>query len=399
VKATITRVRPEIGVEQRRARLALRHHLAPSALATDAVQAARDLVALHGTDPASVFLAAWARTRTADAGGLERALYEERSLLRILGMRRTMFVVPAELAPVVQAACTRAIANQERRKLVQIFDQAGVAENSASWLEEVEEATLRALAARGQATGAELSADEPRLRQQILLSAGKRYEALVNVTTRVLFLLGADGRIIRGRPRGSWISSQYAWSPIEFWLEGGLAELDTETARTELVRRWLGAFGPGTAADIRWWTGWTAAELRRALANLATAEVGLDGETGLVLADDQDPLPVPDPWAALLPALDPTVMGWAGRSWFLGPHGPALFDRSGNPGPTVWWEGHIVGGWAQRRDGEIAFRLLEDVGTDALRAIEEVAEELRGWLGKLRVTPRFRTPLERELVG
>jgi hypothetical protein len=392
-------VRPEIGVEQRRARLALRHHLAPSALARDAVQAARDMVALHGTDPASVFLAAWARTAAVDAGGLDRALYEERSLLRILGMRRTMFVVPAELAPVVQAACTRAIASQERRKLVQIFDQAGVAENSASWLEEVEEATLRALAARGQATGAELSADEPRLRQQILLSAGKRYEALVNVTTRVLFLLAADGRIIRGRPRGSWISSQYAWSPIESWLEGGLADLDTEAARTELVRRWLGAFGPGTAADIRWWTGWTAAELRRALANVATAEVGLEGETGLVLAEDLDPLPVPDPWAALLPALDPTVMGWAGRSWFLGMHGPALFDRSGNPGPTVWWEGRIVGGWAQRKDGEIAFRLLEDVGTDALRAIEEVAEELRGWLGKLRVTPRFRTPLERELVG
>jgi hypothetical protein len=58
-----------------------------------------------------------------------------------------------------------------------------------------------------------------------------------------------------------------------------------------------------------------------------------------------------------------------------------------------------VGGWAQRKDGEIAFRLLEDVGADAIRAIETVAEELRDWLGKLRVTPRFRTPLERELAG
>jgi len=92
-------------------------------------------------------------------------------------------------------------------------------------------------------------------------------------------------------------------------------------------------------------------------------------------------------------------MGWTERGWFLGDHAGALFDRSGNAGPTVWWDGRIVGGWAQRKDGEIAFRLLEDVGADALRAVEAQAETLATWLGKVRVTPRFRTPLERELVA
>jgi len=92
-------------------------------------------------------------------------------------------------------------------------------------------------------------------------------------------------------------------------------------------------------------------------------------------------------------------MGWTQREWFLGDHSSALFDRSGNAGPTVWWDGRIVGGWAQRKDGEIAFRLLEDVGADALRAVEAQAERLATWLGKVRVTPRFRTPLERELVA
>jgi hypothetical protein len=90
-------------------------------------------------------------------------------------------------------------------------------------------------------------------------------------------------------------------------------------------------------------------------------------------------------------------MGWSERAWYLGEHGPALFDRSGNPGPTVWWNGRIVGGWAQRRDGEIAYRLLEDVGAEALAAVEAEAERLGRWIGPVRVTPRFRTPLEREL--
>jgi hypothetical protein len=63
----------------------------------------------------------------------------------------------------------------------------------------------------------------------------------------------------------------------------------------------------------------------------------------------------------------------------------------------VWWNGHIVGGWTQRRDGEIAFRLLEDVGAEALTAVEAEAERLGRWIGPIRVTPRFRTPVEREL--
>ena len=126
-------------------------------------------------------------------------------------------------------------------------------------------------------------------------------------------------------------------------------------------------------------------------------EVDLDGTPGVVLADDEEPEPGTEPWAALLPALDPTPMGWRERGWFLGGHGAALFDRSGNIGPTVWWDGGIVGGWAQRPGGEVVFRLLEDPGAEAVAAVTAEAARLQDWLGPVRVTPRFRTPLEREL--
>jgi hypothetical protein len=386
-----------VGVAERRARLALRHHLAPAARAAGVVEVARDLVGLHATDPASVFLAAAARMRAPEVAAVEHALYEDRLLLRMLGMRRTMFVVPVELAPVVHAACTQAIAVAQRRLTVQLLDQAGVAEDPARWLEEVEAATLEALEARGGATAAELTAAEPRLRQRLLLAEGKRYASMPNVTARVLLQLAADGRIVRGRPRGSWISSQYRWSPIGSWLPGGMAAWSTEAAQAELVRGWLAGFGPGTAADLRWWTGLTAGQVKRALAAAGAAEVDLDGTPGLVLADDLEPPPPAEPWVALLPALDPTVMGWSGREWYLGEHGPTLFDRNGNAGPTVWWDGRIVGGWAQRRDGEVAVRLLEDVGAEGAAAVEAAAGRLQAWLGTVRVTPRFRTPLEREL--
>jgi hypothetical protein len=386
-----------IGVEERRARLARRHHLAAGSGAGSPAEAASSMVGLHGTDPSSVYLAAGARMPAAEPATIERALYEDRELVRILGMRRTMFVVPLDLAPVVQAACTRAIAVQERRRTVQLLTQCGVADDPAAWLADLEEATAKVLATHGQGTAAELSVHEPRLRTQLFLAEGKSYAASQSVSTRVLAQLAAEGRIIRGRPRGSWTSSQYRWTPIEAWLEEGMDDLPTGTARVELVRRWLAAFGPGTAADVKWWTGWTAGEVKRAVEKLGAIEVDLDGATGLVLPDDLEPVPAAAPWVALLPALDPTVMGWAGREWYLGEHGGALFDRNGNAGPTIWWDGRVVGGWAHRKDGEVAYRLLEDVGAEAARAVAAGAERLRTWIGDVRITPRFRTPLERDL--
>jgi hypothetical protein len=390
-----------VTVAERRARLALRHRLAPSARSDSPVEIAGAVVGLHGTDPASVHLATLARMRAGAIPDVERELYDNRSLVRLLGMRRTMFVAPVDLAAVVQASCGPALAANQRRRYTQLIAQGGVAGDVDSWLREVEEGTLRALVARGEATGAELARDEPRLRTSIVINEGKAYGGKANITTWVLVLMAVEGRIVRARPKGSWISSQYRWAPLDKWISGGLADWPTADAQVELLRRWLSSYGPGTVADLRWWTGWTAGEVKKALAPLNPVEVDLeDGGTGLLLPDDIEPAGgQPEPWAALLPALDPTAMGWSQRDWYLGPHKAALFDRSGNVGPTVWWNGRIVGGWAQRRDGAIGYRLLEDVGADGVAAVEAEVARASGWFGGVVVTPRFRTPLERELAA
>ena len=237
------------------------------------------------------------------------------------------------------------------------------------------------------------------LAKKIRLGVGTRFETTQTAAARVLPQLAMEGKVMRGRPRGAWTNPQYRWVPTAAWLGEPVAEVDPERARAELLSRWLAAFGPATEADVRWWTGWTARESRAALAAVPHATVELGGAEGFVLADDLERTEVSEPSAVLLPTLDPTTMGWKERDWYLGPHGSVLFDSNGNAGPTVWWDGRIVGGWAQRSDGEVVFKLLEDIGADGLRAIEREAKELAAWFGEARIRPGFLPPFQRALAA
>ncbi len=389
---------------ERRRRLVARHHLERPA--TTVEQVAGDLVGLHSSDPASVVLSLRARVDPFAVRDLEDALYERRSLLRMLAMRRTMFVVPLDLAAVMEASCTQALVAGERRKLVQMLDEAGVTDDVESWIDRVRGETLAALAAADVPLPASaLTKLVPDLARQLRIAVGKKYEGTVGVSTRMLFLLSTQGDIVRTRPLGTWLSSQYRWARTEDWI-GGLPAIDPEDARAELVRRWLSAFGPGTIDDLAWWTKWTKAQVKAGLAAVGavevTAETSVNEEAvAWALADDLDDTAVsdgPEPMA-LLPALDPTVMGWRERGWYLGEHAAELFDRNGNAGPTVWAGGRVVGAWAQREGGKVVTALVEPVDAATASRIEGASARLTEWMDGVRVTPRFTSPLERELAN
>ena len=177
-------------------------------------------------------------------------------------MRRTVFVVPTSLMPVIQSACTYQIAERLRRQLIAVVAAADIAPDAATWLKDVGEGTVRVLAARGSATGAELASDEPRLRTQIIAAADNPYGGAVNLTNRMLTLLSAEGLIVRGRPRGGWTSTQFTWSAAPERTDPPVA-----AASTDLARRWLSVFGPALVSDLRWWTGLTAGQVTAAAAS------------------------------------------------------------------------------------------------------------------------------------
>jgi hypothetical protein len=225
-----------------------------------------------------------------------------------------------------------------------------------------------------------------------------RQATVLSAHTRVLLVLGFEGRVLRAQPTGTWINGQYRWAATQAWSPAFAEPLDARTAAATVARSWLRAYGPGTRTDLQWWAGWTVATTKRALADVGAVEVELAEGPGYVLPDDVDPAAPAEPSVALLPGLDPSTMGWKQRDFHLDPaHTPTLFDRNGNGGPTVWVDGRIVGGWVQRADGAIALRLLEDIGAERQAEVERKAHELEHLLGEVRFAARFPAPLQTEL--
>ena len=353
------------------------------------------MVCLHATDPATVYLSAWARVEGMKVADLERALYVDRLLIKHLAMRRTLFVFPRESLGYAQAGASNRVAEAERRRLVRDVETAGLRRNGKRWLTQAGRQVLAVLSDGREATAAELRDAIRLLEGSMVYGEGRSWGGRAPVGPRVLTALSAAGEVVRASNGGAWTTSRPRWTSMTSWLGGPLESRSEADGVAHLVEQWLRAFGPGTAADIKWWLGSTAAAVHKALADLHAVKVDLDRRIGYLLPDDLAETDPVEPWAALLPPLDPTTMGWFEREWYLGPYKTQIFDTSGNGGPTVWWDGRIVGGWRQSDHGEVVLQMLEEVGADGRRAIEIEAARLTAWFGGTRVLPRFPSPLSK----
>jgi hypothetical protein len=380
---------------ERRARLARRHALAPGFRASDPEAATRAVTVLHSTEPATVYLSVRARVEGVSVTDVDRALYVDRTLVKQLAMRRTLFVFPRDLLPAAWGSASARVAETLSVRLVKEVEKAGLADDGAAWLEDAKAAVLDVLGGGSALTAQEIRARVPALEGRLDLAPGKAYGVNVPIAPRVLSQLGVEGKLVRGENAGHWRISKPRWTTMADWLGDVPPAAKPDEGYAELVGRWLGSFGPGTEADLVWWLGATKTAVRGALGSLGAVEVALDGGgTGWVLPDDPaldpgldtDPVEEVAPWAALLPVLDPTVMGWKERDFYLGPHAEQLFDRNGNAGTTAWWDGRIVGCWVQDDAGVVEVRPLEKLPRAALAALDAEAERLTTWLDGVRVS-------------
>ena len=379
---------------QRRSRLGVRHALARPVDSPEA--ATRAMTVLHATEAATVHLSCWARVSSVQVADIDRALYADRTLVKQLAMRRTLFVFPRDLLPAVWGSASARVAAFERARMVKDIVRAGVAADGDEWLDRARHDILAVLAeAPDGLTGVEVRQAVPHIAVKIAVGPGEVWSA-----ARVLTHLGATGDIARAVNGSRWAVNRPRWTLMRHWLDDVPEPLDPADGYREIVRRWLVTFGPGTEADLVWWLGATKAVVRAALASLEAVAVSLDGGgTGYLLPDDLDPVPDPGPWVALLPVLDPTIMGWQQRDFYLGPHRDQLFDTRGNAGPTAWVDGRTVGAWVQDDAGVVHVRLQQQVPARARRALDAEAERLTDWLGGLRIGTVYPSPAMKEFLG
>ncbi len=378
-----------ISVDERRTRLALRHRLLPGARTDDLAAIADDLVALHSSDPVSVYLSALVRMAVPSLEAVDRALYDERTLVRHHAMRRTLWVATPATARLMHAAATRKLAGAEHRRTVKFLQESGI-EDGDAWLAQARRDVLQTVAQHGPMTARRLGQLLPALAHPLRFAAGTPNAATQAAHTRVLLGLGFAGELVRTRPTGTWVNGQYTWAAMRSWLPEGVDGLDELDAAHRLAHSWLRRFGPATLADLQWWTGWTVGLTRTALIDCGAEQVELDGQVGWVAAGDAEaPHDPGEPWEALLPGLDPTTMGWKQRDWYLPAEAADCFDRNGNAGPTIWVDGQVVGAWAQAKDGQIRTHWFVPVPSARRERVLQRAEELRSWLGSIRFSVRF----------
>lgn len=374
---------------ERRARLATRHALAPSSRVASPEAVTRAMTVLHATEPATVYLSCWARMTGAVSPGVDRALYDDRSLVKQLAMRRTLFVFPRDLLPAGWAGPSARVAATERARITKDVVLAGVATDGDAWLDHGREQVLAVLADAPEGrTAQDIRRAVPAIDVKVAVSPGSSWTA-----SRVVSLLGLTADVARGKNTAGWSTSRPRWTLMRDWLGTGSARMSSTDGYHEIVHRWLYSFGPGTEDDLVWWLGATKAIVRRALTEVGAVPVTLDsGAVGWLLPDDVGEVPDPGPWAALLPVLDPSIMGWRDRDFYLGPHRPLLFDRTGNAGTNAWVNGRVVGCWVQDAAGTVTVRLVEPVPPAARRMLETEAERLTAWLGGFRVRSPYVTP-------
>ena len=296
------------------------------------------LVGLQAQAPHPPYVGLWSRVADFRAEELSELLLTRRAV-RIALMRSTLHLVTADdclrLRPTLQPMLERGLQGGFGKRLRGVDLEALLAAG-------------RALLAERPLTFAELGA---RLRETF---PAHDAQALG-------YALRAHSSLVQVPPRGLWGRGGPAAHAIaEDWIPTARRSRRRSAHTVEdLVRRYLGAFGPASVRDIQAWSGLTRlAERVESMRDL----VRFQSEGGTALFDLADaPRPGPDSPAPIrfLPEWDNLLVSYADRSRMLAPeHRLHVFTNNGLIPGTVLVDGFAKASWRlERPDGQAILRV------------------------------------------
>jgi uncharacterized protein YcaQ len=294
----------------------------------------------------------WSRVRDIQITDVEEAM-AERKLVKAACMRRTLFLVPSrDLAIFVRGSARRA--EKEIRwargkgvpdRLIDAAIEAtlGVLDKPLT-RPEIAERVSRALGVRMQTyTGGGWG----NRRELAAVSLGD----LTYPVVELLHLVAARGVICYGPRRSNEPTFVRADAWIPHWQD-----VPPEQAERALLRIYMRAFGPATAADFAMWTGLNLTDAREIWAHEQAhfIPVNVEGWDAAVLREDLDELAQADferPLVRLLPYFDSFLLGHKERAHLVTPeHRPNVYRPQGWIMPVVLVNGRLTAVWEHVRE-------------------------------------------------
>ncbi|MFX0154911.1 MAG: winged helix DNA-binding domain-containing protein, partial [Candidatus Hodarchaeota archaeon] len=330
----------------------------------DIVQITEDLCGLHSTDLKTSYLSLFARTNKFTKADLERELYEKKTLGRVRGMRRTLFIETANLIPIVYAATFNLIEKSFEKYME--FHKVALGE-----YQEISQNIMKILKER------ELSASEIR----------KELNSKSNIPA-IIQLMCNHGLLIRGKPIKDWKDRRNKYALFkDYFPTLDLNKLNEKEAMQKIIEKYVKTYGPVTETDISWWTGLTKAKIKDTLKKIEKVveriKINNIQKTYIILKEDLNNL-VDNPFREktsliLIPELDPYPMGYKDRERYIDSKNlNKLFDRSGNITSTIILDGIPIGVWDTEENPEpiVKFHLFHSIADQLLDGIYSKAEKI-----------------------
>ena len=349
-----------------------RHHLGERAAAGGLSPVVARICGLHAQLMSSAKLSAWARVENLPRDAIQRALWDERSLLKTWAMRGTLHLLPSAEYSLWRASLGTYDHYLKGAWLRAYGLSASELENLIEVIGEVLDGQMLTREELAQRVGEKLGSKD--LPERMTGSWGSMLKPAA--FRGELCFAPSSGRNVRfTRPQG--------------WLRPG-RPIESQKAMREVTRRYLGAYGPSTREDLsRWWGGFSAAKARKAFEALGDQAllVEVEGTESWMLKEhlEQVAAATPQKSARLLPAFDPYVIG-APRSQprVLGAEEkPRVFRPQGWVSPVVIVNGRIAGIWKHEKKGGIVrvqVEPFETIPAWARRKVRTETERLAAFL-------------------
>lgn len=318
-----------------------RQHLVEPRSRRAVVDVAERICGLHAQLMTSAELTLWARVKDLKRTDVSKALWDRRDLVKLWAMRGTLHLLPSREFGMWQGALST-YDHYLRAYWLRYFD-----------------ITRGGLEKMSAAIGEALS-DRELTREELIAEVGRRTtskaqaERLRSGWGTFLKPPSFQGRLCFAPSNGQNVR----FTNPETWL-GPYEKPDPEEARLDVVRRYLGAFGPASNADLaRWWSGVTAPGARRLFEALGddAVEVEVDGLRRWCLSSDVEDLAAAevDKHVKLLPMFDQYVVASSrdAEAVLTDRYKPLVFRKSAWISAVVLVNGRIEGVWRHEIKGK-----------------------------------------------